>query len=238
MSTRPLLIAGAALALLMPALPASAADLYNPPPETDYEPPPEAARAPAPWYVALRGGAVFADDTSFAALGTTIDNTYDAGPFVAGAIGYQFGAWGLRAEAELGYLESSVSSHDVAGVGNFSNDDAFGDTSAVFGLASLYYDLPLNSPIRPFVGGGIGAADVSFENHGTTPTGTVLDDSSQAFAWHLTAGVNYDIAPNMALEVGYRYLEFDGIDLTAADGTQSSIDQGNHIGFAGLKYRF
>jgi opacity protein-like surface antigen len=237
MSTRPLLIAGAVLALIVPAVPAIAADLYNPPPETDYEPPAN-TYAPASWYVALRGGAVFTDDTSFGTLGTTVDNTYDAGPFVAGAVGYQFRTWGLRAEAELGYLESSVSSHDIDGVGSFSNDDAFGDTSAMFGLASLYYDLPINAPIRPFVGGGIGAADVSFENHGTTPTGTVLDDSSNAFAWHLTAGVNYDISPNMALEVGYRYLEFDGVEVTAADGTQSSIDTGNHISFAGLKYRF
>ncbi len=57
MSTKTLLIAGAALALAWPVLPASAADLYNPPPETDYEPPPAAAWGPAPWYVALRGGA-------------------------------------------------------------------------------------------------------------------------------------------------------------------------------------
>lgn len=237
MSTKSLLIAGAALACLLPALPASAADLYNPPPETDYEPPPAAAWAPSPWYVALRGGAVFADDTSFGVLGTDVTTSYDTGPFVAGAVGYQFHNTGLRAEAELGYLESSVDAHDVGGVA-FANDDATGDTSAFFGLASVYYDLPFNSPIRPFVGGGIGAADVSFENHGTSGTGTVLDDANTAFAWHLTAGVNYDISPNMALEVGYRYMEFDGIDVSATDGTESTIDASNNIVFAGLKYRF
>ena len=237
MTTKSLLIAAAALALAWPVLPASAADLYNPPPETDYEPPPAAAWAPAPWYVALRGGAAFADDTSFGVLGTDVNTSYDTGPFVAGAVGYQFNNTGLRVEGELGYLENSVDTHDVGGVA-FANDDATGDTSAFFGLASVYYDLPFNSPIRPFVGGGIGAADVSFENHGTSATGTVLDDSNTAFAWHLTAGVNYDISPNMALEVGYRYMEFDGIDVTATDGTASTIDASNNIVFAGLKYRF
>lgn len=221
----------------MPALPAQAADLNSPPPETDYEPPAQQAYW-SPWYIALRGGAVFADDTSFDTLGTTVDNTYDTGGFVAGAVGYQFRNSGLRAEAELGYLSSSVESHDIAGVGTFDEDDADGDTSAFFGLASIYYDIPLNAPIKPFVGGGIGVADVSFEEHGTSLTGTVLDDSATAFAWHLTGGVGFDINDRLGLEIGYRYLEFDGVDLTALDGTETSTDLSNHIVFAGLKYKF
>ncbi len=237
MSARALVIAGAAVCGFVNVLPASAADLYSPPPETDYEPPAQQAYW-SPWYVALRGGAVFADDTSFATLGTTVGTAYDTGGFVAGAVGYQFRNSGLRAEAELGYLSSSVESHDIAGVGTFDADDAQGDTSAFFGLASVYYDIPLNAPIKPFVGGGVGVADVSFEGHGTTPTGTVLDDNSTAFAWHLTGGVGYDISENVALEVGYRYLEFDGVDVVALDGTESSIDASNHIVFAGLKYKF
>lgn len=236
MSSRKLLWASAALACLLPALPAQAADLYSPPPETDYEPAPQAYWSP--WYIALRGGAVFADDTSFDALGTAVDTAYDTGGFVAGAVGYQFQNTGLRAEAELGYLSSPVASHDIAGIGPFEGDDAQGDASAFFGLASVYYDLPLNAPIKPFVGGGIGVADVAFEGHGTTPAGTVLDDSATAFAWHLTGGVGYDISENVALEVGYRYLEFDGVDVVALDGTETSTDASNHIVFAGLKYKF
>ncbi len=219
MFSRKMLLASAALVCLLPVLPAQAADLYSPPPETDYEPPAQQAYW-SPWYIALRGGAVYADDTSFGALGTTIDNSYDVGGYIDGAVGYQFRNSGLRAEAEFGYLSSSVDSHDIAGAGTFDADQAQGDTSAIFGLASIYYDIPLNAPIKPFVGGGIGAADVSFEGHGTTPAGTVLDDSATAFAWHLTGGVGYDISENVALEVGYRYLEFDGVDVVALDGTE------------------
>lgn len=236
MLNRNVLLASVAIACLAPMLPARAADLYSPPPETDYEPAPQAYWSP--WYIALRGGAVFADDTSFDTLGTTVDNSYDTGGYVDGAIGYNFHNTGLRAEAEIGYLSSSVESHDIAGVGTFDGEDADGDTSAFFGLASIYYDIPLNAPIKPFVGGGIGVADVSFDSHGTSATGTVLDDNSTAFAWHLTGGVGYDINERLALEVGYRYLEFDGVDLTALDGTTTSTDASNHIVFAGLKYKF
>jgi opacity protein-like surface antigen len=238
MSIRSWLLAGAALILLSPVLPAAAADLYAPPPETDYEPPPtESLYRFSPWYVALRGGAVFADDTSFETLGTFVDTSYETGPFVAGAIGYQFHS-GLRAEAELGYLTTSVDSQDVAGVGTFQDDNVTGDTSAFFGLASVYYDLPLNGPIKPFVGAGIGAADVSFEDHGTSATGTLLDESATAFAWHLTGGIDYEIRENVALEVGYRYLAVEDVDVTAFDGTPSSVDVADHIVFAGLRYRF
>ncbi|MEZ5926110.1 MAG: outer membrane beta-barrel protein [Hyphomicrobiaceae bacterium] len=239
MSIRSSLLAGVAIICLTPSLPAAAADLYSPPPETDYEPPPtETFYEQSSWYLALRGGAAFADDTSFETLGTSVDNTYDTGPFVAGAVGYQFRGTGLRAEAEIGYVTNAIESHDIAGVGTFDNEAAFGDTSAFFGLASIYYDIPLNSPIKPFVGGGIGLSDVSFEGHGTDATGTVLDDNATAFAWHLTGGVGYDIAENVALEVGYRYLAFEGVDVTATDGTPTSIDTADHIVFAGLRYRF
>jgi opacity protein-like surface antigen len=238
MTIRRSLLAATALVCVLPVLPAAAADLYSPPPETDYEPPPAQGANYSPWYVALRGGAVFADDTSFETLGTTVDTSYDTGGFVAGAVGYHFRNSWLRAEAEIGYITSSVDSHDIAGVGTFSEDDASGDTSAFFGLASIYYDIPLNAPIKPFVGGGVGAADVSFEDHGTTATGTVLDDSATAFAWHLSAGVGYELRENVALEVGYRYLAFEGVDLTALDGTETSIDVADHIVFAGLRYRF
>jgi opacity protein-like surface antigen len=233
------LLAGVALFCVVPAIPVQAADLYAPPPETDYEPPAtDTLYRWSPWYIALRGGAVFADDTSFAALGTTVDTSYETGPFVAGAVGYQFQNTGLRAEAELGYLTSSVESHEIAGIATFQDGAASGDTSAFFGLASIYYDLPLAMPIRPFVGGGIGLADVSFSGLVTTPGGTLLDDSGTAFAWHLTGGINYDIRDNVALEVGYRYLAVDGVDVTASDGTPASIDTTDHIVFAGLRYRF
>ena len=235
MITKKALLAGAALALFVPSASAYAADLYNPPPETDYEPP-AAERWWSPWYIALRGGATFAGDTTFDTLGGTVDGSTDTGPFVAGAIGYQFRNTGLRAEAEIGYLESSIDSLDIGGV-TFENDAVDGDKTAFFGLASVYYDIPFNAPLRPFIGGGIGVADVSLENVGPAG-GALIDDNANAFAWHLTAGATYDINDRLALEAGYRYMAFEGVDLIAADGTETSVDTDDHIVFAGLKYRF
>lgn len=194
----------------------------------------------SPFYFALRGGVTFTDDTDFGALGTTIDNGYDdVGYNFSGAIGYDLGGMfmrGLRAELELGYLESDIDSHNVGGV-NFSGPDAFGSTSVFYGFASLYYDFNTGSRFRPYIGGGIGAAEVSFDGHGVTGVNPALDDDDIGFAYHLSAGLNFDVAPRTTLELGYRFIGTTGAELTAVDGTESEFDVNNHAIMLGVRYR-
>lgn len=240
--TRILAALGAAVAIAASSPPARAADLGGADEPYKTEPLPEALPYFNPWYIGARGGAAFTNDTDFDALGTGVDSVYATGTYFSGLIGYDFsslgGQPGFRGELELGYLQNDIDAHDVNGLGGFSGNNAFGSAAAVVGLASLYYDLPFSPGITPFLGGGIGFADVSFSDQGVTPLGTVMDDSATGFAWHLTSGLDFQLAERTSLELGYRYLAIQGIDLQAVDGTDTSADLDSHIVFAGIKYRF
>ena len=79
-------------------------------------------------------------------------------------------------------------------------------------LASLYYDFPIHSRFKPYVGAGVGVARNHLRVDSITSPGTngipSQTQSSNHFAWQLGAGVAYEIGPAVALDLGYRY--FDG----------------------------
>ena len=79
-------------------------------------------------------------------------------------------------------------------------------------MANGYYDFTIDAiqPLVPYVGGGIGVAQNSVDGVTVGVPGTGLarisgHDTNQ-FAWQLSAGVTYNFSPNLALDVGYRYL--------------------------------
>lgn len=96
-------------------------------------------------------------------------------------------------------------------------------SSAIF-LANGYVDLGSYWGITPFVGAGIGAARNYSSGMKETavftarvgnfapisaPVRGFLDNKAHtAVAWALMAGAAYDIAPNLKLEVGYRYMDY------------------------------
>lgn len=210
---------------------------------------PQAAPAPifSGFYVGLRGGLNWMQDTSFAALpGVTVFNEYDAGWTISGAVGYQFGpvlgAVSPRVEAEVGILRNEIDRHGIPALGvAFSGANAFGRTSATFGLVNAYFDLPIAfgpGSLRPFVGGGIGAAEVRFRDHGTSATGVVMSSSDTVFAWNLATGVAYDLSNGFSVEGMYRYLRFEDVNLRSVAGASSNTDVENHQLMLGVRYRF
>lgn len=233
---RPVLLSNiAAFGLLGSVLAAQAADIGEPMPI-------EAAPIVEPsydWYIAARIGAAFNRDTDFGVLGTSVSNSYDTGWVGSLAVGTQFNLGGLtpRGEIEVGYSQSDVDSHDVAGVGTFDGSAASGKTSVLYGLVNGYIDF-LDGPIKPYVGAGIGVGHVKFDNHGVTGVGTVLDDSGTGFAWQVGGGVSYAFTPQMTADLGYRYFNVENVELTAIDGTDSDVDVRSHQVTIGLRYSF
>ncbi len=196
-------------------------------------------------YFAVRGGAAFAQDTDFDfdALSVNVENQYDTGYFVSGAIGKSLtgitGIGGLRGELEIGYFESDIDAHNVGGT-LFQGDDAFGTTSGLFGLVNVFYDFNEFGRFKPFIGGGIGLARVEFDSHGVNLGGAdtvVMDDEDTGFAYQLSAGANIALTETVDLELGYRFLGVTGVELEAVDGTASDVDVENHIVYGGLRFK-
>jgi opacity protein-like surface antigen len=126
------------------------------------------------------------------------------------------------------------------------------NTSSAVALANVYADLGTWYGMTPFVGGGVGVAynrlsgmtdqgqvstaSTCFNNVGaayacypTGPSGGFFSNGATTnFAWALMAGVDFNITPNLKLELGYRYLNMGKI---SSGGTNCANASGQGNGF-------
>lgn len=101
-------------------------------------------------------------------------------------------------------------------------------------LINAYYDIYTNTNFVPYIGAGLGAARLkaSLENENISDT---------SFAWQIGAGVAYQINPNIAVDLGYRYIDFGDISETdVEDGfpEKDKIESKAHEIMLGLRYTF
>jgi opacity protein-like surface antigen len=176
------------------------------------------------FYVSVFGGANFLEDESFFASRNAGDTTFafasdgDTGFIVGGAVGMNLNQFlqGLRVEAEVAYRLQNVGGPwgTTTFVLGSSSGNLDYDQSTLSVMANVWYDFQV-AGLKPYVGGGIGWARHELDGHYNTTGGssaTVLNFDDSGFAWQLGAGLNFDISPNMALGIGYRY--FQGPDVT------------------------
>jgi len=124
-------------------------------------------------------------------------------------VGYGYGvvvgrgfANNLRGELELSSWVNSAECRFKCKIGSGSYD-----TTAIQVLGNVWLDIPNDSEITPYVGGGIGYMDYS----ANTPFGGSVNLSG--IAGQIGAGFQYEITSKAILDVGYRYktaqLEYD-----------------------------
>lgn len=70
-------------------------------------------------------------------------------------------------------------------------------------MANALYDIDLEGPVTPYVGGGVG---VGFVDVDYSPSGVgIIDDGSAELAWQAMAGVAWALSPAAEIFAGYRY---------------------------------
>ncbi len=161
----------------------------------------------------------------------------------AGA-GYQFNS-SFRADATLEYrggatLRSTSAAYPC--LAPAQNADALrADVSSFVGLLNGYVTPGAWYGFSPFLGAGVGLADNRTSGlSGQTLLGPVAyaGGSRTSFAWAVMAGVDYDLTPNLKLELGYRYLNYGsittgdakcGFALSAYCGSASTISSRNRL---------
>jgi len=162
------------------------------------------------------------DETDKGPVGGRFEN--DPAFVINGAIGVELNPM-IRAEGEIG-LHSNTA--DAVG---FPDDFTFGVISF---MGNAYFDIPTNSPLRPYLGGGVGFAISNLEDEVGGFTG---DDSDLVGAFQLMAGIGYDISPKATLTFGYRYFTTSDPDYNIG-GTLISLEYTSHDFLFGARFRF
>ncbi|HEY3951038.1 outer membrane protein [Phenylobacterium sp.] len=166
------------------------------------------------WYVRGDAGATFSG---------RIDGTNgprsDSGWAIDAGVGKSLGN-GWRAEGQILYLDNSGKS-------------GFGDTKVTAGLASVYYDFLPDSQWRPFLGAGIGVAQVK-EDGG--PAAAPHGDKT-TFAYQVGGGIAHPFNDQLTGEIAYRYLGAPDVKFGGA-GARVNGDFGASLVTVGLRYKF
>jgi len=142
--------------------------------------------------------------------------SFDSAPIYGIGAGYQFNQW-FRADLTGEYRgKASFSALDRY---DFNNDGVWDGTNQYVAnksewliLANAYFDLGTWWGITPYVGAGVGTANVNisgFKDINTPNNGVAYADSSSQwnFAWALHAGAGWAVTPNVTVDLGYRYVD-------------------------------
>ncbi|MFB2898255.1 outer membrane protein [Aerosakkonemataceae cyanobacterium BLCC-F50] len=165
------------------------------------------------FYISITPGLMFGyniDTVSSVTEPSTIKT--DTGFSVSGALGYKLRDF--RVEAEFTYGRNDAKEIELEN-GTSTRIGGYFQTFAY--MLNAYYDIPLTRRIRPYIGGGLGAATFSAEDivQANTPT---LSGSNTAFAYQFKVGIGYQLTDNVNVFVGYRLLGISGQDFER--GTQ------------------
>ena len=174
-----------------------------------------------PFYVGVFGGYVIPSDLKVENGGSE-DVSLKSSWAIGAKVGYIIPQvkW-LAAELEYFYLAKQ--DLDQSGVN--------GDFSANNVMANLLVRYP-EGKIHPYAGLGIGWSWATLK--ATSPDGSV-DESANAFAWQILAGVNFEITPQWSADLAYRYFSSK---YEMGSDPSSDVTTKNHMILLGINYHF
>jgi opacity protein-like surface antigen len=157
------------------------------------------------------------------------------GQSFAGGLGIGLKTDWLRTDATIDF--GSPMKYEATTV---TANDTTAKVSAITALFNGYLDLGTWYNATPYIGGGVGAARLRFSDYQSTAAPPFSGDGARSqwnFAWAAMAGVAYKVAPNMQVDVGYRYLALGDVS-TASDavGSMRIRNIANHEVRVGLRW--
>lgn len=166
-------------------------------------------------------------------------------PSATGGIngGYDFGY--LRLEGELSYKHGSMGDiTDKSDNYRFRNVD--GDVGVLAMMLNGFFDLRNESPITPYIGGGLGFATLYLsDTYGTDTRGSSADeillydeDHDSVFVYQGGGGVEIALNSRLSLDLGYRYFRTSTARFDRNWDQSSSFKFESHNGTVGLRFKF
>jgi opacity protein-like surface antigen len=158
-------------------------------------------------------------------------------------IGYKFNDW-VRFDVTGEYRGKSNfhGSDNVTFNGGRGVDNYSGSKSEWVVLTNAYVDLGTWYNFTPYIGAGVGAANIKmtgFRDDGLTNIGGVQSNSiayaadadKWNFAWALHAGISYKVTQSMSIDFGYRYLDMGNATTGATRAFDGSFSNGGPFTF-------
>lgn len=191
------------------------------------------------WYIGLDGGFSFQQDADVnAGAGITGEYSFDTGYMFGASLGYMpylsspTYANGIAFELELLHRQSDVDSLNTLGV----NSTGSGDLSTTAYLFNLIYNFQTGTKFTPYLGGGLGWAQVE------GPDATAIsftDNEDSVFAYQGLAGIAYEpeLIPNTVWSLGYRYSATSDAEFSSG-ATSVELENQSHNAEVGVKLRF
>ncbi|MFO7606659.1 MAG: outer membrane beta-barrel protein [Desulfurivibrionaceae bacterium] len=142
--------------------------------------------------------------------GNIAELSTDPGYGLSLAIGHDL--YDYRLEAELAYRSNDLDEITAAGFPPVSID---GDVNSMALMGNFFVDFNYGAAVTPFVGAGIGVANVEYELDSITGIPLNVSDDDTVFAYQAALGVAFSISETAKIDLSYRYFatadpEFDG----------------------------
>ncbi len=152
--------------------------------------------------------------------------------------GYDF-AGPFRLELDAGWRRSPIDGLEAPVVGEI---EAAGEVTALSGIVSVLYELPVEGRLQPHVGIGMGVvrlaiadAVVDVPDFGLTP---VADDSVIVPAWQILGGVSWPLGESLDLTVEYRLFSAVSPEFVGAGSTSVKTEYTDSTLSLGLRMAF
>lgn len=192
-------------------------------------------------YMTMQAGGTWVEDADVEYDGVspadlTLEAEFDAGYRLAAALGYDYGL--LRLEGEFAYRENDVDSFSGRFLGTPFAFAADGDVSATSFMFNGFWDLETGSPMTPYLGAGIGLANVSYDDVVDDVGAPFIDDDDTVLAFQFAAGLAFEVTPVLTLDLGYRYFATDDPELEDAFGDSLETEYKSHNASVGLRFMY
>ncbi|HAX7272429.1 TPA: porin family protein [Escherichia coli] len=160
----------------------------------------------------------------------------------------------VRTELEFyarGKADSKYNVDKDSWSGGYWRDDLKNEVSVNTLMLNAYYDFRNSSAFTPWISAGLGYARVhhktSYIYTDNSPAGSEVYSASASkyennLAWSLGAGVRYDVTPDIALDLSYRYIDAGDSSVSYkdewGDKYKSEVDVKSHDIMLGVTYNF
>lgn len=157
------------------------------------------SNASAEMYFSGNAGAVWANDSDIDSVFGTGEISFDPGFGITAALGHVYGN-GFRSEAEFGYRNNDIDEISIDG-----------DVTSLSFMVNGFYDFMPGNTFTPFVGAGIGFANVEGDIDGFG------SEDDNVFAYQVAAGMAFAVNRSMNIDLQYRFFgtedpDFDGLE--------------------------